>query len=365
MNSVETAPPTFWVGRVGRAQLGEALLEVLQLAHPGVEVGVGERRVVEHVVAPAGVLDLLDELLVAVARLAARRRGRSLGRGHGHILPDPSDSARHRRRPVETTDARPGRPEPDRARHAVPPTGLVLMLHGGKERGRTAVDGRSASWRRSAAMADALAGGFADAGAATWLLRYRHRGWNGGAGPVADARWALAQARDGTPACRSCCSATRWAPAPRSTSPTTPRCGASSRWRRGCPRASRSPPWPAGGCSPPTAAATTSPPPGDPRLRRPRPGGRRRRVVRRHGPGRPLHAAPGGRLERDRPGRLADPARRLTPPTSRLRNETVSFYRMKRNRFVPSAGSPPWCPTPPPPGRGSRATASRRSSTPR
>jgi len=29
----------------------------------------------------------------------------------------------------------------------------------------------------------------------TWLLRYRHRGWNGGDDPVADARWALAEVR--------------------------------------------------------------------------------------------------------------------------------------------------------------------------
>ena len=34
-----------------------------------------------------------------------------------------------------------------------------------------------------------------EAGVSTWLLRYRHRGWNGGAGPVADARAALAEVR--------------------------------------------------------------------------------------------------------------------------------------------------------------------------
>ena len=28
-----------------------------------------------------------------------------------------------------------------------------------------------------------------------WLARYRVRGWNGGAGPVADARWALEELR--------------------------------------------------------------------------------------------------------------------------------------------------------------------------
>ena len=40
-----------------------------------------------------------------------------------------------------------------------------------------------------------LAPGFADAGLVTWLLSYRVRGWNGGAGPVEDARWALEEVR--------------------------------------------------------------------------------------------------------------------------------------------------------------------------
>ena len=69
------------------------------------------------------------------------------------------------------------------------------MLHGGKETSTAPVDGRSASWRRSAAMQRAIAPGLHDDGVATWLLRYRRRGWNGGAGPVADARWALQEVR--------------------------------------------------------------------------------------------------------------------------------------------------------------------------
>jgi predicted esterase len=73
--------------------------------------------------------------------------------------------------------------------------GVVLMLHGGKARGHAVVDNRSASWRRSAAMARAIAGGAGEAGAAVWLLRYRHRGWNGGRAAVEDARWALDQVR--------------------------------------------------------------------------------------------------------------------------------------------------------------------------
>ena len=69
------------------------------------------------------------------------------------------------------------------------------MLHGGKERSTAPVDGRSASWRRSAAMQRSIAGHAHEAGASVWLLRYRHRGWNGGNGPVEDARWALAEVR--------------------------------------------------------------------------------------------------------------------------------------------------------------------------
>lgn len=75
------------------------------------------------------------------------------------------------------------------------PTGVVLMLHGGKDRSADVVDSRSASWRRSAVMARAISTEAESAGVAVWLLRHRHRGWNGGAGPVADARWALERVR--------------------------------------------------------------------------------------------------------------------------------------------------------------------------
>lgn len=75
-------------------------------------------------------------------------------------------------------------------------TGAILMLHGGKESGLQVVDGRSASWRRSDAMARAIAPDAEASGAALWLLRYRLRGWNGGTGPVQDARWALDRLRE-------------------------------------------------------------------------------------------------------------------------------------------------------------------------
>ena len=87
---------------------------------------------------------------------------------------------------------------PSLTRYADPaePRGLVLMLHGGQEHGDTLVDGRNLSWQRSAVMARALSRRAAAAGAAVWLLRFRRRGWNGGAGPVADARWALDRVRE-------------------------------------------------------------------------------------------------------------------------------------------------------------------------
>lgn len=87
---------------------------------------------------------------------------------------------------------------PSLGRYAEPtdPAGVILLLHGGQEHGHAPVDGRSASWRRSAVMARALARRTGDDTTAVWLLRYRHRGWNGGTAPVADARWALSRVAD-------------------------------------------------------------------------------------------------------------------------------------------------------------------------
>jgi predicted alpha/beta-hydrolase family hydrolase len=73
--------------------------------------------------------------------------------------------------------------------------GVVLMLHGGKDRSTEVVDERSLSRRRSLVMQRALAPSFAEAGLLTCLMSYRVRGWNGGEGPVEDARWALEQVR--------------------------------------------------------------------------------------------------------------------------------------------------------------------------
>lgn len=74
------------------------------------------------------------------------------------------------------------------------PTGLVLLLHGGKPSSGQAVDGRSASWRRMAAIQRAVTPAAHEQGVSTWLLRYGVRGWNHGA-PVRDARRALEEVR--------------------------------------------------------------------------------------------------------------------------------------------------------------------------
>lgn len=87
--------------------------------------------------------------------------------------------------------------EPSLTRSDAPtrPRALVLMLHGGKETSTKIVDGHSMSWLRSLAMQRSISPRAHAAGVSTWLLKYRLRGWNGGSGPIADARWALEEVR--------------------------------------------------------------------------------------------------------------------------------------------------------------------------
>jgi predicted esterase len=79
------------------------------------------------------------------------------------------------------------------------PTGLILVLHGGKEHGLEPVGGQSGSWRRARWLMAQISGRAHRAGVSLWLLRYRHQGWNaageGQPSPVPDARWALETAR--------------------------------------------------------------------------------------------------------------------------------------------------------------------------
>ena len=75
------------------------------------------------------------------------------------------------------------------------PRAMILVLHGGKPRSHEAIDGRSASWRRALWLQRDIARRAHESGVGVWLLRYRERGWNGGADRAADARWALDELR--------------------------------------------------------------------------------------------------------------------------------------------------------------------------
>ncbi|HXH79800.1 alpha/beta hydrolase [Nocardioides sp.] len=91
--------------------------------------------------------------------------------------------------------------DPILSKHDAPETtrGLILMFHGGKDRSKEDVDGRSLSWKRSLAMQRSIAPAAHEDDLSVWLLRYRQRGWNGGRDRIADARWALDQVRSEHP----------------------------------------------------------------------------------------------------------------------------------------------------------------------
>jgi pimeloyl-ACP methyl ester carboxylesterase len=92
------------------------------------------------------------------------------------------------------TDVAPASPGPSLTAHGsvTAPSAVVLVLHGGKDRSRAEVTGRSLSWQRAAALARTLGRRLHDDAVAVRLLRYRTVGWNGdGADKITDARWAL------------------------------------------------------------------------------------------------------------------------------------------------------------------------------
>jgi pimeloyl-ACP methyl ester carboxylesterase len=69
---------------------------------------------------------------------------------------------------------------------------VVVFLHGGRATS-TSTARRGLAWAR---MAPFWLGATQDRGVASWLLRYRVRGWNEPAmDPVLDAHWALTEAR--------------------------------------------------------------------------------------------------------------------------------------------------------------------------
>ncbi|MFL6155216.1 MAG: alpha/beta hydrolase [Marmoricola sp.] len=74
--------------------------------------------------------------------------------------------------------------------------GLVVMLHGGAERGTNPVDDRSLALRRTRWMFSSIGEDLVAAGIGVALLRFGVKGWNAAPGrvpaPVGDAREALA-----------------------------------------------------------------------------------------------------------------------------------------------------------------------------
>ncbi len=95
------------------------------------------------------------------------------------------------------TDTAPAAPAVTAFEPVEGPRATVLVLHGGKDRSRKTVTGRSLSWQRGAALGRALGRRLHEDGVAVRLLRYRSVGWNrDGADKIADARWALDGIRD-------------------------------------------------------------------------------------------------------------------------------------------------------------------------
>ncbi|WP_436776386.1 alpha/beta fold hydrolase [Yinghuangia sp. YIM S09857] len=77
---------------------------------------------------------------------------------------------------------------------------VLLVLPGGRSRGRSLASRRDPAYLRMAVMARTLRRRLASDGVAVALLRYRLRGWNGDrADPVHDTRWALEALRSRFP----------------------------------------------------------------------------------------------------------------------------------------------------------------------
>jgi predicted esterase len=79
------------------------------------------------------------------------------------------------------------------------PRGVVLMLHGGAERGHRQVDERSLAYRRTRWMYTTISERLVAGGAVIALLRFTINGWNAGQAevppPVDDTRSALTELR--------------------------------------------------------------------------------------------------------------------------------------------------------------------------
>ena len=77
-----------------------------------------------------------------------------------------------------------------------PVRAAALVLHGGRETSVAPVTAHQLAVLRMVPIARHLSNAGAAAGLGVWRLRFRYRGWNADAHPVADVRWAVRQLRD-------------------------------------------------------------------------------------------------------------------------------------------------------------------------
>ena len=73
---------------------------------------------------------------------------------------------------------------------------VALVLHGGREVSVAPVTARQLAVLRMVPIARHLAAAGRADGLGVWRLRFRYRGWNREADPVADVRWAVAQLQE-------------------------------------------------------------------------------------------------------------------------------------------------------------------------
>jgi predicted esterase len=97
---------------------------------------------------------------------------------------------------VDTARARPLQPVLVRQPGATAVRAVALVLHGGREVSVAPVTAHQLAVLRMVPIARHLASAGEADGLGVWRLRFRYRGWNNDAHPVADVRWAVQQLRD-------------------------------------------------------------------------------------------------------------------------------------------------------------------------
>ncbi|HEY5051087.1 MAG TPA: alpha/beta fold hydrolase [Acidothermaceae bacterium] len=97
---------------------------------------------------------------------------------------------------VDAARARPLQPVLVRQPGATAVRAVALVLHGGREVSVAPVTAHQLAVLRMVPIARHLASAGEADGLGVWRLRFRYRGWNSDAHPVADVRWAVQQLRE-------------------------------------------------------------------------------------------------------------------------------------------------------------------------